>query len=242
MLASTTSVEDSGLLETLLPAFHDSYPIYHVKVIAVGSGEALALGARGDADVVIAHSPDAEERFLAEGHGRARMAIMRNDFVLAGPSSDPAGTHGMALLPGLRAIAAARAPFVSRGDDSGTHVRERALWAAAGMAPDTSSWYMAVGQGMGEALRIASERAAYTLTDRATYVALRASLMLGILIDGDQELDNVYSVMTTSRGRNHAGADALAAWLTTEQGQTLIGSFGTERFGRRLFEPMRRDP
>ncbi|MGH7445521.1 MAG: substrate-binding domain-containing protein, partial [Longimicrobiales bacterium] len=166
-----------------------------------------------------------------------------NDFVLVGPAADPAGIRGSDASAALRAIAATRAPFVSRGDDSGTHVRERALWVDAGGLPiDTASWYMSIGQGMGNALRIASERSGYTLTDRATFMSLAETLFLEVLVEGGAELENVYSVMTTARGRNGRGADALAEWLASEPGQTLIGAFGVERFGRSLFEPRARQP
>lgn len=243
VLASTTSVEDSGLLDALLPAFDQAHPGYQVKIIAVGSGEALELGARGDADIVISHSPAAEQRFMAEGAGRERRVIMANDFVLVGPAADPAGIRGTSVSEALRAIAAARAPFISRGDDSGTHVREQTLWTEAGGIPDdTMSWYMSVGQGMGSALRIASERAGYTLTDRATFMSLAETLLLEILVEGDAGLENVYATLTTTRGRNAEGADALADWLASETGQARIGAYGVDRFGRPLFEPRASSP
>lgn len=163
---------------------------------------------------------------------------MANDFVLVGPAADPAGIRGTSVSEALRAIAAARAPFISRGDDSGTHVREQTLWTEAGGIPDdTMSWYMSVGQGMGSALRIASERAGYTLTDRATFMSLAETLLLEILVEGDAGLENVYATLTTTRGRNAEGADALADWLASETGQARIGAYGVERFGRSLFEP-----
>jgi len=237
ILACTTSVEDSGLLDALLPEFSSEHPDYVVKVIAVGSGEALVLAERGDADIVISHSPAAEERFMGAGHGRARTAIMANDFVLVGPSEDPARVQGATIDIALGMIAAAQAPFVSRADDSGTHARERALWRDAGIEP-AGSWYMEIGQGMGEALRIASERGGYTISDRATYLALSHGLLLDVLVEGDEGLRNVYSVITTSRGRNRAGADTLATWLAGSVGQQRIGAFGADDFGRSLFEPL----
>lgn len=230
-------MEDSGLLDALLPEFSSQHPGYVVKIIAVGSGEALALAERGDADVVISHSPAAEERFMAAGHGRERTPIMANDFVLVGPAEDPARVQGSTITAALAAVAAARAPFVSRADDSGTHTRERALWRDAGIDP-SGEWYMEIGQGMGEALRIASERAGYTISDRATYLALSHALYLNVLVEGDEGLRNVYSVITTSRGRNHAGADSLATWLAGSAGQQRIGAFGADDFGRSLFEPL----
>lgn len=237
ILACTTSVEDSGLLDALLPAFSTQHPEYTVKIIAVGSGEALALAERGDADIVISHSPAAEQRFLTGGHGRERIEIMANDFVIVGPAADPAGIRGLPVGEALRRMADTEAPFVSRADDSGTHTRERSLWRDAGIEP-SGSWYMEIGQGMGEALRIASERAGYTISDRATYLALSHSLELDVLVEGDAGLRNVYSVITTTRGRNRRGADALAAWLSSAEGQSRIGAFGAEEFGRSLFEPL----
>lgn len=237
ILACTTSVEDSGLLDSLLPAYGEEHPGYDIKVIAVGSGEALALAERGDADVVISHSPAAEERFMEAGHGRTRTEIMANDFVLVGPASDPAGVRGQPVTDALVTIARSEAPFVSRADDSGTHTRERGLWNEAGLEP-SGGWYMEIGQGMGEALRVASERAGYTITDRATFLALSHSLLLDVLVEGDEGLRNVYSVITTTRGRSREGADRLAAWLAGDDGQRLIGAFGREDFGRSLFEPL----
>ena len=237
ILACTTSVEDSGLLDSLLPAYDEQHPGYNIKVIAVGSGEALALAERGDADIVISHSPAAEERFMEAGHGRERTAIMANDFVLVGPASDPAGVRSLPVKDALVTIAQAEAPFVSRADDSGTHTRERGLWNDADLEP-SGGWYMEIGQGMGEALRVASERAGYTITDRATFLALSHSLLLEVLVEGDEGLRNVYSVITTTRGRSHEGADRLAGWLSGDEGQRLIGSFGREEFGRSLFEPL----
>jgi tungstate transport system substrate-binding protein len=237
ILACTTSVEDSGLLDALIPAFSAAHPGYNVKVIAVGSGEALALAERGDADVVISHSPAAEQRFMAGGHGRTRTPIMANDFVLVGPSADPAGVRGQPVARALRAIARTGAPFVSRADDSGTHTRERSLWQVAGIDP-AGAWFLEIGQGMGDALRVASERAGYTVSDRATFLALAHGLLLEVLVEGDEGLRNVYSVITASRGRNHEGADALAGWLAGADGQRRIAAFGLEAFGRSLFEPL----
>ena len=174
---------------------------------------------------------------MAEGHGRERTAIMANDFVLVGPAADPARVRGQLVTDALRSIARAAAPVVSRADDSGTHARERSLWREAGVEP-AGTWYMEIGQGMGEALRIASERAGYTISDRATYLALSRSLLLDVLVEGDDGLRNVYSVITTARGRNRTGADSLAAWLAGADGQRRIGAFGAEQFGRSLFEPL----
>ena len=238
VLACTTSVEDTGLLDALLPAFRKAHPGHAVKVLAVGSGEARSLGQRGDADIVIAHSPEAEARFMAAGAGRRRTALMTNDFVIVGPPDDPARIRGRYLMPAMRVLATAGEPFVSRGDDSGTHARELSLWKLAGVAPDTAGgWYMPVGQGQAEALRIASERQAYTLTDRATFRALYDRLELDVMVEGEEPLENVYSVITTTAGRNYEGADALARWLVGEQARSMIAEFGRERFGASLFQP-----
>jgi tungstate transport system substrate-binding protein len=237
VLASTTSTEDSGLFDVLLPAFHDAHRGLRVRLVAVGSGEALALGRRADADVLLVHSPADEEAFMRAGFGTSRRPVMSNDFVIAGPADDPAAVAGTSGADALRRIAAAGAPFVSRGDSSGTHRMELQLWAVAGSTPARSAWYMEVGQGMGDALRIASERAAYVLTDRATFAFLESSLQLNILLEGDSTLLNPYSVITVAGARNARGASAFAEWLVTEAAQSLIGAYGRERFGRPLFEP-----
>ncbi|MGH7505434.1 MAG: substrate-binding domain-containing protein [Longimicrobiales bacterium] len=237
VLASTTSTEDSGLFDTLIPAFEQAHPEYAVKVIAVGSGQALELGRRKDADVLLVHAPLAEIQFVEAGYGELRRDVMYNDFVIVGPSDDPASLGGpMSALEGLRRISALGGPFVSRGDDSGTHRKERALWQAAGVRPDPR-WHMEVGQGMAEALRIASERQAYALTDRATYLSLRDGLNLEILLEGDQMLYNPYGVIVVAGARNVEGARVFADWITGDAGQQRIGAFGQERFGRSLFIP-----
>jgi tungstate transport system substrate-binding protein len=179
VLASTTSTEDSGLFDELLPAFEKANPRYRIVVVAVGSGEALAIARRGDADVLLVHSPAAESTFMAEGHGASRQPVMYNDFVLVGDPTDPAHVRGINdAAAALAQIARTASPFVSRGDQSGTHAKELSLWKAAGITPADSSkrgrWYMDVGQGMGETLRIANERHAYTLSDRGTYLSVRA--------------------------------------------------------------------
>ena len=237
ILASTTSTEDSGLFEALLPAFEAAHPELDVKVIAVGTGEALELGRRKDADVLLVHAPAAESAFVARGHGAERREVMHNDFVIVGPPADPAGIRGTApAAAALRRLAEARAPFVSRGDDSGTHTRERQLWRDAGVEP-AGAWYQDAGQGMGDVLRIAGEKRAYTLTDRATYLNLREALDLDVLVEGDERLFNPYGVIPVAGAANVEGGRVFADWVTGPAAQALIGRFGAERFGRPLFVP-----
>ncbi len=237
VLASTTSTEDSGLFEALLPAFRRAHPEYRVRVIAVGSGEALRLAARGDADVVLTHSPRAEAEFMAAGHGESRWPVMFNDFVIVGPEDGPASACPQAdAAAALGCIARAGALFISRGDDSGTHARERELWSAAGLEPG-GSWYREAGQGMGAVLMMASERRAYTLTDRGTFLSLQDRLRLSVRVEGDPRLRNPYSVTVVRAASNLTGARAFARWLTGREAQRLIGDFGRERFERPLFTP-----
>jgi tungstate transport system substrate-binding protein len=238
VLASTTSTEDSGLFDVLLPAFEREHPQFQIKLIAVGSGQALALGRRGDADVLLVHSPADEEAFMREGHGTTRVPVMMNDFVLLGPETDPAAVRAATeAADAMRRVASAGAPFVSRGDSSGTHRKELALWRAAGVDPRGAPWYMEVGQGMGDALRVASERGGYVLSDRGTYLFLAPGLDLSIAFEGDEALFNPYSVIVVSRARNARGAEAFSRWITAQDAQVLIGSYGVERFGAPLFTP-----
>ncbi|MHB9113499.1 MAG: ABC transporter substrate-binding protein [Thermoleophilia bacterium] len=237
ILASTTSTQDSGLFDVLLPAFQAAYPQYTVKVIAVGTGEALKLGEQKDADVLLVHAPASEKEFVANGFGTERVEVMYNDFVIVGPADDPAGVKDTADVSGaLTKIAAAQATFISRGDDSGTHNKEIALWRAAVIEP-AGDWYEAVGQGMGEVLRIASERLAYTLTDRATYLNLREGLDLEIVSEGDSALFNQYGVIPVTDATNLVGAQDFAAWITSPDGQAVIETYGVELFGQPLFVP-----
>jgi len=237
VLTSTTSTEDSGLFETLLPMFSRAYPEYRVRVIAVGSGEALRLAARGDADVVLAHSPRAEQAFMAAGHGESRRPVMYNDFVIVGPTDDPADVCGFLDAPSaLACIAEHHLLFISRGDDSGTHARERELWSAAGVEPG-GEWYREAGQGMGAVLMMASERRAYTLSDRGTYLSMRDRLDLEVAVEGDPRLRNQYSVIVVRDALNGDGARAFADWIASDRAQAVIGEFGVERFGRPLFTP-----
>ncbi len=237
-LATTTSTQDSGLLEYLHPAFEAATGI-KVDVIAVGSGKALALARNGDVDVVLAHDPAAEEAFMADGAGIDRRPVMENDFVIVGPAADPAGVAGAPTArDALARIAKAGAPFVSRGDQSGTHVKELGLFQAAGIAP-AGAWYLAAGQGMGPVLQMADEKPAYTLADRGTWLAMRGKLTLRLLHAGDPALRNPYHVMAVNPAHHpHARAELTRAYmdfLTGTEGQALIGGFKVD--GETLFQP-----
>jgi tungstate transport system substrate-binding protein len=243
ILATTTSTRDAGLLDSLLPVFERETG-YQVKVIAVGSGQALALGRRGDADVVLAHAPDAERILADSGFLLRRRLVMHNDFLIVGPAADPAGLRGLTgALAAMRRIAAAGALFVSRGDQSGTNLIELKLWKLAAIEPPTggSGWYLEAGQGMAATLQMADEKRAYTITDRATYLAWRDRLQLVPLAQGDPLLYNVYHVMEVNPRNaprvNGRGARAFADWLVAPRAQRLIGAFGTSRFGQSLFVP-----
>lgn len=240
ILATTTSTQDSGLLDDLLPRFEKATGL-RVKTIAVGSGEALAMGRRGDADVLLVHSKAAEDEFMAGGFGALRLDVMYNDFVLVGPPSDPAGVRGRTILDSLRRISGAGALFASRDDRSGTHARELDLWKKAGIDPKGKAWYVATGQGMGETARIASEKKAYTLADRGTFLALRKTLDLAVLVEGDASLRNSYRVLVVSPEKHPkvraAAARRFAEWLVSDEAQRAIGAFGRERFGQPLFVP-----
>ena len=238
-LATTTSTQDSGLLDVLNPAFEATSGI-RVDVIAVGSGKALALARNGDVDVVLAHDPAAEEAFMADGAGIERRPVMTNDFVIVGPATDPAGVRAaQSAADALARIADTQSPFVSRGDQSGTHVKELALFEAAKVQP-AGSWYRAAGQGMGPVLQIADEMSAYTLADRGTWLARRASLDLRLLYAGDPALLNPYHVMLVNPARHpHTRVDAARAYadfLIGARGQALIGRFQID--GEALFKPV----
>ncbi|MGH2541250.1 MAG: substrate-binding domain-containing protein [Ardenticatenaceae bacterium] len=249
-LATTTSTADSGLLDAILPAFEERYGV-QVAVIAVGTGQAIALGEKGDADVILVHARAQEDAFVAAGHGTARRDVMYNDFVIVGPSSDPAGIRERAIAANaFRAIAGAGALFASRGDESGTHSKEKTIWESAGITPGAElSWYKSLGQGMGETLVTANELGAYTLTDRGTFLAMRAELpALTPLVGGstiaenqDKALLNPYGVIpvnpATHPGVNASLAEAFVTWLTSPEVQAEIAEFGKEQFGQPLFYP-----
>jgi tungstate transport system substrate-binding protein len=242
LLATTTSTRDAGLLDSILPVF-EGQTGYHVKVIAVGSGQALEMGRRGDVDVVLAHAPDAERRLADSGYFVSRRLVMHNEFLIVGPSSDPAGIRGMRdAAAALMRIADGPAPFVSRGDQSGTHQRERQLWRDAGRAvPARGERYLEMGQGMAATLQAADEKHGYTLTDIATYLAWRGRLQLEPLVQGDPALYNVYHVLLpnprTSARINVEGGKAVAEFLVAPATQSRIAAFGRSRFGRSLFVP-----
>ncbi len=244
-LASTTSTDNSGLYDHLLPKFTAATGIA-VRVIAVGTGRALSIGRRGDADVLVVHDPEAEREFVAAGHGVARVPFMYNDFVVVGPRADPAGVRAAGdVLDGLRMIAQGRSPFVSRGDDSGTHKKELRLWRAAGLAPATpaAAWYREAGAGMGAVLNLANELPAYTLTDRATWISFENRDALVLLIENQPPLYNPYSVIRVNPRRhpsvNHAGAERFAKWLRSPRAHALIADYRVR--GVQLFHPLASD-
>jgi len=243
LLATTTSTQDSGLLDALLPVFEQETG-YQVKTIAVGSGQALAMGRRGEADVLLVHSPAEEQKLVDEGAGLNRRLVMHNDFVVVGPAGDPAKVRGSrSAAEALKKVASAGATFLSRGDGSGTHSKEKGLWKAAGLDPEGQPWYQQTGLGMGETLNVASEKGAYALTDRGTLLARGKSrpLALEVLVEGEPQLLNVYHVIEVSPARwpkvNAAGARAFADFLVSPRTQRRIGEFGLDRFGAPLFTP-----
>ena len=238
ILATTTSTQDTGLLDVLVPAFERASG-YSVKTIAVGTGAALAMGEKGDADVLLVHAPAAEDAYMAHGRGLGRRLVMHNAFMLVGPAGDPAKVKGLAdAAAAFRRIAAAGAPFVSRADDSGTNIKELALWKTAGIEP-AGAWYIKSGSGMGDTLHVASQKAAYTLTDDGTYLAQRATLTLVPLVENAADLRNVYHVIVVKpipgRVGNEAGGEAFAAYVVSPAGQRVIAQYGKEKFGRPLF-------
>jgi tungstate transport system substrate-binding protein len=240
ILATTTSTQDSGLLDVLVPAFENEAD-RQVKTVAVGSGEAIELGSRGEADVLLVHSPDDEEEFMASGKGGTRRLVMHNDFVVVGPPDDPAGIRGMSSTAALERIAQnAEEPFISRGDDSGTHALELKLWEEAGVRP-AGSWYQETGQGMGATLRIADQKRAYTIADRGTHLSTEDSTDLDVVVEGEPRLLNVYHVIDVDPGAgprvNAAGGRAFADWIVSPAAQRMIGAFGRKEFGRPLFVP-----
>lgn len=240
ILATTTSTQDSGLLDVLVPLFETQTGV-QVKVIAVGSGAALEMARKGDADAVLSHSPAAEQELVERGDLVEGRLVMHNDFVLVGPTGDPAGVRGAGSIEEAMRRIAASGGFVSRGDNSGTHAMELALWKAAGIDPACVPRREETGQGMGATLNIADQRRAYTLTDRATYLALRDRLGLAVVFEGAAPLLNIYHVYVVNpekhRGVNAAPARAWAEFLVARETQRVIGEFGKDRFGEPLFVP-----
>jgi tungstate transport system substrate-binding protein len=241
ILSTTTSTQDSGLLDVLVPLF-ERRSGYTVKTISVGTGQALALAARGEADVTLAHAPALEKKYVDDGKMLNRRLVMYNDFVIIGPEDDPARIKGDKSAPAaFRKIAAAGARFVSRGDKSGTHLLEQALWKQAGVTP-AAPWYIESGQGMGATLGIADDRRAYALADRATLLAFSRRVRLGVMVEGDRPLLNVYSVMEVNSANgprvNAAGGKAFADFMLTPETQAAIRTFGVDKYGQPLFVPI----
>ncbi|MGA7828925.1 MAG: substrate-binding domain-containing protein [Geobacteraceae bacterium] len=239
ILATTTSTQDSGLLDVLIPMF-EKQTGYMVKTIAVGSGQAMKMGERGEADVLLVHSPAAEEKFMAEGYGITRKIVMHNDFVIVGPPSDPAKIKEATSTEGaFKNIAESKSLFVSRGDNSGTNAKELKIWKKIGIDPAGQKWYQPTGLGMGQTLNVASEKNGYTLTDRATYLAFKKNLSLVILKQGDPILLNVYHVIELNPAKspkiNIAGGKAFADFMLAKKTQAVIGKFGIAKYGSPLF-------
>jgi len=240
ILATTTSTQDSGLLDVLIPLF-EKQTGYFVKTIAVGSGQAMKMGEKGEADVLLVHSPDAEKKFMADGFGTTRRLVMHNDFIILGPASDPAKVRGSKAAEAMKRIAQAGSLFASRGDNSGTHAKEKGLWKAAGIDPEGQKWYQQTGLGMGQTLNVAAEKKAYVLTDRATYLSLKKGLGLEIIVEGDGKLLNIYHVIELNPVRspkaNVQGGKAFADFMVAKKTQEIIGRFGVDKFGAPLFFP-----
>jgi len=242
IVATTTSLKDSGLIDdVVLPLFAKTAPDVTVKVLAVGSGEAMAMGASGEADVLFVHSPTDEAAFMAAGDGTLRLPVATNHFVIVGPGGDPAGVKRATSAAGAFAAIAARATmFVTRGDESGTNKKELKIWDTAGVQP-SGAWYVSTGQGMGETLRIAGEKQGYTLTDLATFLSLKDTLDLAPLFTGSKDLVNVYSVIIVNQDKfptvNAAAAEQMAQVLVSSAGQKAIGAYGVDQYGKQLFAP-----
>jgi tungstate transport system substrate-binding protein len=242
ILATTTSTQDSGLLDVLIPMFEEQSG-YKVQMVAVGSGQALEMGQQGNADVLLVHSPSAESTFMKDGWGKDRSLIMHNDFIIVGPAADPARIKGLEPAEAFKAISSSEAPFVARADKSGTSTKELGIWAKTDVDPSTArpAWYIETGQGMGPSLTIASEKGAYTLTDRATYLANKDKLQLEVFVEGNKTLLNIYHVITVNPDKwpkvNYEGAVAFQKFMLDPATQDTISKFGMEQFGQALFFP-----
>jgi tungstate transport system substrate-binding protein len=240
ILATTTSTVDTGLLDVLIPIF-EKQAGYRVKTISAGTGQALAMGEKGEADVLLVHAPEAEKKLVDAGLVSNYQLVMHNDYVIVGPAGDPAGIKGKSSGDAFKAIAQVEALFVSRGDDSGTHKKELSLWKKAEIDPKGKKWYQESGQGMGATLLMASEKQAYTLTDRGTYLAQKPNIKLDILSEGDKSLLNVYHVMQVNPEKfakvNGKGGKAFAEFMIAPETQQIIGSFAKEKYGQPLFFP-----
>ena len=241
ILSTTTSTQDSGLLDVLIPIF-EKQSGYFVKTIAVGSGQAMAMGQKGEADVLLVHSPAAEKKFVAEGYGLNRRIIMHNDFIVVGPPEDPAKVKGMkSAAESFKGIAAGNALFLSRADKSGTHVKEMDIWKAAGINPEGQKWYQQTGLGMGQTLSVTNEKKGYTLADRGTYLAVKKNLQMDILVEGDGILLNIYHVIEINPAKwpkvNAAGGKAFADFMVAKETQEIVRTFGVDKYGSPLFFP-----
>jgi tungstate transport system substrate-binding protein len=241
ILATTTSTQDSGLLDVLIPIFEKKTG-YFVKTIAVGSGQAMAMGQKGEADVLLVHSPEAEKKFVAEGYGINRRIIMHNDYVIVGPPGDTAQIKGVkSASDAFKKIASAQALFLSRADKSGTHSKEMDIWKASEIKPEGEKWYQQTGLGMGQTLNVTAEKKGYTLSDRGTYLALKKNLGLDILVEGDAILLNIYHVIEVNPAKwpkvNAPGGKAFADFMVSNETQGIIKTFGVEKFGSPLFFP-----
>jgi tungstate transport system substrate-binding protein len=241
ILATTTSTQDSGLLDELLPVFEKDTG-YFVKTISVGSGQAMKMGEKGEADVLLVHSPDAEKKMVEQGFAINRRVVMHNDFIIVGPPADPAKIKDVkSSKDALKRIAAANALFLSRADNSGTNALEKKLWKSIGLNPEGQKWYQQTGLGMGETLNVTAEKKGYTITDRGTYLSLKKTLGLDILVEGDPSLLNIYHVMEVNSAKwpkvNNAGAKAFADFMVAKKTQEIIKTFGVKKFGSPLFFP-----
>jgi tungstate transport system substrate-binding protein len=240
IILTTTTTQDSGILRILTDAFAKKSGLT-VKPIVAGSGDILKQGSRGEGDVLLTHSPDAEKTWMAEGNGTSRRLVMYNDFVIIGPEADPAKIKGLKAADALRRIAEAKAPFVSRGDQSGTHVRELAMWKRAGVDPKGQPWYRETGQGQGLTMDVAAQFQGYAFTDRGTYLVHARRIGLPILVENDPGLYNIYHVMPVNAAKfpkvNAAAGQAFADWVVSREGQAVIAEFGKAQYGRSLFMP-----
>ena len=240
IVLTTTTTQDSGILRVLTDAFAKKSGLA-VKAIVAGSGDILKQGARGEGDVLLTHSPEAEKAWMAEGNGTSRRLVMYNDFVIIGPEADPAKVKGLKAADALKRIAEIKAPFVSRGDQSGTHVRELAMWKRAGIEPKGQTWYRETGQGQGITMDVASQFQAYAFTDRGTYLVHARRIGLPILVENDPALYNIYHVMPVNAAKfskvNASGGQAFADWVLSPEGQSVISEFGKALYGRSLFVP-----
>ncbi|SHJ63150.1 tungstate transport system substrate-binding protein [Paramaledivibacter caminithermalis DSM 15212] len=242
ILATTTSTENSGLLDYILPKFKEETGI-DVKVVAVGTGKALQMGRDGEADVLLVHAKSSEEKFVKEGHGTERFDVMYNDFVIIGPKDDPAKLKEKAksnVMQAFKILSQGHSKFVSRGDDSGTHKKEKKFWEEAGIEPN-GDWYISAGKGMGDVIQMTNELLGYTMSDRATYLSMKDKIELEVVVEGDSKLFNQYGVIPVNPDKNDkinkSGAKAFVDWILSEKTQRLIGEFGKEKFGQPLFTP-----